>query len=180
MDTIKIGEYIFEPYISNVEICKAIDLLAQKLNNDYSGKRAPLFLITLSGAMIFASELAQRLNFDPQWSFVKCTSYCDGLCSGDLTLDVAPTIGVNGEDVIVIEDIVDSGKTWAFLHNYCLKMGAKSVKVATLTFKEDAYNLDFGVDYVAMKIENRFVIGFGMDFMQLGRNLNSFYALKNS
>ncbi len=178
MQKVKIKESVFVKYIDNTQIMKAISDVAHTITNDYKDSpSAPIMLITLSGAMPFATYLGQELGVDAQWAFVKCSSYGCSMKSGELKINMATTIPLEGRDVIVIEDIIDTGKTWVKLHDYCLENGANSVKIATLSIKRDVYKQDLNVDYVALDIVDKFVVGFGLDYDQYGRNLKHIYKL---
>lgn len=176
MDDIKILDRSFRIYINHDDVVQAIERVAQSINRDYADSETPpILLITLSGAMMFAAELVQHLSIDHRWAFVKCSSYQDGMSSTSLRMQVEPTASLEGEDVIVIEDIVDTGNTWEFLHNYCLNAGARSVKIATMTIKSEVYKKSLPVNYIGLPIEDKFAIGFGLDYAQHGRNLPHIY-----
>lgn len=173
----RIHDIDFEPYISSDRIEEAISVLAERINVDYADRDSPLVvLITLSGAMIFASELCKRLTVPVELGFVKCSSYGVTTHSqGDVKFDVEPTIALKGRDVLVAEDIVDTGNTWVALSRYIKKHNARSVGIATLLLKEEVYDKSLPLDYVALKVENIFLVGYGLDYNQLGRNINAIY-----
>lgn len=178
METVQLLDHTFEIYVDNALICEATKQVAQKINADYANAgKPPVLLITLSGAMMFAAELVKHLTIDHKWAFIKCSSYRDEMRCGQIKLKVEPTSDIKGENVIVIEDIVDSGNTWKFLHDYCLEKGATSVDIATMSIKEAVYNKDLPVKYCALKLENIFVVGFGLDYAQKGRNLPHIYKV---
>lgn len=169
----------FSISLERQNILKAIDALAAKLNTDYGHQsEPPLMVITLSGAMIFAAELAHRLDFNVEIAFIKCSSYHGGLSSsGEIKFEMECTISPENRHVIVVEDIVETGNTYIALHQYLMGKQAKSVRIATLLHKPALYKYSLPIDYVALEIENDFVVGFGLDYNQLGRNLGAIYTL---
>lgn len=176
MDKIIIKDKTFIKYISSSEIDKSVAVLADRINVDYKGK-IPIILVVLNGAIIFASDLLKKLSIDCEVSCIKVSSYA-GLTS---TNKVKSIIGLNtditGRDVIIIEDIVDTGLTISSLLEQFNASNPSSVKIVTLTFKRDAYKLDIPIDYIAMEIPNKFIVGYGLDYDELGRNLPDIYQL---
>ncbi len=177
--TIKIKDKEFEPYFSSKEIEEAIDRVSQEIESCYGQGDEPLvMLVTLSGAMLFASELSKRLSFELEWAFIKCASYGDGLqSSGSIDFQLPPTIDLKDRDVLVVEDIVDTGGTWEFLSDYIAKCGARSLRIATLAIKRDVYLKPIPVDFVALELEDLFVVGYGLDYGGIGRNINGIYKI---
>lgn len=169
----------FRVSIQREQILQAIDTLAARLNHQYGQcTNPPLMVVTLSGAMIFASELALRLNFDIEIAFIKCSSYNEGTSSsGEVSFDMECTISPSGRDVIVVEDIIETGTTYVALHKYLTQKQAQSIRIATLLYKPNLYKHDLPIDYTALEIEDDFVVGFGLDYNQLGRNLGAIYSL---
>ncbi len=177
---IKIKDKDFEPYILSEEIDMAIDRVVEQLKVCYQGVTEPVVMVvTLSGAMLFAAELSKRLSdIELEWAFVKCSSYGSGTVScGEIDFQLSPTVELKGRDVLVVEDIVDSGNTWEFLSGYINAMGVESLRIATLAIKREVYNKPIAVDFVALEIENYFVVGFGLDYDGLGRNINGIYKV---
>jgi len=173
---IQILDKKFVKFISYQEIDKAINKIAQQLNKDYE-QDPPVILVTLNGAMVFAADLLKQLQFSSIVSCIKLTSY-----QGTHTTDHVKTlIGLNeeveGKNVLIIEDIVDTGNTYQTLVNLLQEKGAKEIRIATLTMKQDAYRLSLPVHYVGIYIPDKFVIGRGLDYNGLGRNLNDIYQL---
>lgn len=180
MDKITILDHQFELHIAESEILAATARVADRINADYGAGEPPIMLVTLSGALLFAAELFKHLAFDSRWAFVKCASYGASLSSsGEVRMTLAPTVDVAGRDVIVVEDVVDTGSTWIFLHKYLLEQGARSVKLVTMTLKTEIYDKSLPVDYVALEIEDKFVVGYGLDYNQSGRNLRGIYKLSD-
>ena len=176
MHKITIKDKTFVKYISSSDIDKSVAILANRIKNDYNGK-TPIILVVLNGAILFASDLLKKLSIDCEVSCIKVSSYA-GLTS---TNEVKSIIGLNtdisGRDVIIIEDIVDTGLTVSSLIDQLTASNPSSIKIATLTFKRDAYKLDIPIDYIAMEIPNKFIVGYGLDYDELGRNLPDIYQL---
>lgn len=169
----------FELYISAPTMQQKIEELAKRIEADFTDcTERPLFMITLGGAVVFAVDLCRHFNFVTEWSYVKCSSYNEGLTSSrNVKFELEPTISPQGRDVIVLEDIVDTGNTYQALHSYLMQHGAKSVRIASMIIKRDVYDKDLPIDYVALESDDIFLIGMGLDYNQLGRNLNGIYKL---
>ncbi|MFD2564983.1 adenylate kinase [Aquimarina rubra] len=169
----------FVPFIAEEKINKAIDKLSDKLNEDLSDKK-PLFIGVLNGAFMFVSEVLKRFNHDCEVSFVKLASY-DGI---ETTSSVQELIGLKediaGRTVVILEDIVDTGNTIVELTKMFRDKGCKEVKIAALFFKPEAYTKEIIIDYIGVKIPNRFIVGYGLDYDGLGRNLTDVYQLKQN
>lgn len=176
--TIRVRDLDFEPYISSDAVREQITQLAGVINKDYAEVVCPLLLITLSGGIVFGGELFRQLSGDVEIGFVKLSSYGDTTrSSGSVRVDVAPTVDVADRDVIIVEDVVDTGNTIEVLTNMLTQAGARSVKVATLLIKRDVYKKDLPIDYVGFESENIFIIGYGLDYGGLGRNLDGIYKV---
>ena len=177
MDKITIKDKTFVKYITSTEIDIAIEKLALQINHDYKDK-TPIMLVVLNGAILFASDLLKKLTINCEVSCIKVSSYEGGLSS---TNNVKSIIGLNTDvsnrDVIIIEDIVDTGLTISSLMNQLNESNPSSVKIAALTFKKEAYKIDLPIDYVAIEIPNKFIVGYGLDYDELGRNLPDIYQL---
>ncbi len=176
---IKLHDLQFVPFIAEDEITTAIDKLAVRFNQDLEDKN-PLFIGVLNGAFMFASEVIKRFKFDCEVSFVKMSSYQ----GTQTTNQVNELIGLNeevwGRTIVVLEDIVDTGNTIEVLSKLLTDKGCKDIKIATLFFKEEAYTKKINIDYFGFKIPNKFIVGYGLDYNGLGRNLTEVYQLKSS
>lgn len=176
MNTIAIHDKQFKLEFSEAEILKAVKAVADKINHDFKGQE-PLFVAVLNGSFMFASDLMKQIILPCAITFTKMASY-EGVSS---TGKVNELIGLNtdltGRDVIIIEDIVDTGNTLQKLHKLMLEKGASSVKIASLLFKPMAYRYDLPVDYVGITIANDFIVGYGLDYNDLGRNLKDIYKV---
>ncbi|MEW7292280.1 adenylate kinase [Aquimarina sp. 2304DJ70-9] len=176
---IKLHDLQFVPFISEDEITAAIDEVSVRLNNELADKN-PLFIGVLNGAFMFASEIIKRFNHNCEVSFVKLSSY-EGT---ETTHQVKELIGLDQEisdrTVVVIEDIVDTGNTVEVLSELLRNMGCLEFKIATLFFKSEAYTKQINIDYHGIEIPNRFIVGYGLDYNGLGRNLTEVYQLKTT
>lgn len=176
MEIIKVLDKEFKLYIKQEEIENVIKDIASQINVEYKDKN-PLFLVMLNGAFMFASQLLKELTIDCETSFVKYASY-EGTES---TCKVKELIGLNssveGRDVVIIEDIIDSGFTMKCLLQKLEDMKVASVKVATMLFKPNAFKFDYKIDYIGMNIGNEFIVGYGLDYNQHGRNYGSIYKV---
>lgn len=179
MKKIKIHDKVFEPYIDSTTIQEAITNIASKIHHDYIGKR-PVFLGVLNGCFYFATELIKKIDFDCEVSFVKVASYAGTQSTGNVRQLLGLDQSIKGRHVIVLEDIVDTGNTIEAVTEIIRNMGAESVAIATLLMKPDVYDKDIEIDYVALNINPDFVLGFGLDYDGLGRNLNELYRLSES
>lgn len=177
----KIHDKTFEIYRSRAEVETAIDAVARRIEAHYKKRTVaqPLvLLVTLSGGVVFGVELARRLALPVEWAFVKCSSYGAGLCSsGEVSMEIEPTIPLARREVLVVEDIVDSGNTWCALHAYFEDKNLASLAIASLVLKPTAYKKSLSIDFVALEAEDLFLVGYGMDYNQLGRDLDGIYAL---
>lgn len=169
----------FKPLISNAEIEMAIDGLADQINHDFEGTtedNAPILLCTLNGAMIFMGELLKRLNFPCIVKAAKLSSY-EGTQSTGVVKSETVLKGIEGRSIIVVEDIVDTGNTIEVMEKMLFSLGAADVRICTLLLKPDVYKKSVVLDYVALRIPNKFIVGFGLDYDELGRNSKDIYVL---
>lgn len=179
MKTVQLHELTFEECISKTEVQQAVNGVAVLINDEYKGRR-PVFLTVLNGAFLFAAELIKKFDGECEMSFIKVASY-DGLKQSDEIFTVmGAEPSLKGRDVVVIEDIVDSGNTIETIIEILEQEEVASFKIATLFYKPKAYTKPYTVDYIGLEIENDFVVGFGLDYNGLGRNLTSIYKLKES
>jgi hypoxanthine phosphoribosyltransferase len=178
MVRIKVKDKEFELSITASVIDETIQNMATEINMDYEGKD-PLFLAILNGSFIFAADLMRKISIPCQISFVKFSSY-SGTSS---TKDVKELIGLNedikGRDIIIVEDIVDTGLTMDKFLQELKKYEPASVKLACFSFKKEAFKKDFNIDYLGITIPNEFVIGYGLDYDGYGRNYADIYKMKN-
>ncbi|MDR2882540.1 MAG: hypoxanthine phosphoribosyltransferase [Alistipes sp.] len=177
---IKIHDREFRVLIPSSEIEAAIDRLAARINADYAARAAvqpPLFLGVLNGAFMFVAELLRRIEFHCEISFVKLASYHGLGSSGKISELIGLKNNVEGRDVIILEDVVDSGESMEHLLRSLAGHRPASVEIATLFFKPGAFTRDFPVRYRAIETVNEFIVGFGLDYNELGRNLKDIYVV---
>lgn len=176
LNSVTLHDKKFVPYISEQEIDAAISALAENINRDFEGQN-PLFLAVLNGSFMFASDLMKKISIPCEISFVKLASY-QGMQSGDTINEL---IGLSedftGRQVIVLEDIIDTGKTLGYLLDVLKTHDLAGISVATLLLKPDVFKKKYPVQYVGKDIPNKFVVGYGLDYNQLGRNLKEIYQL---
>ena len=176
MEVIKVLDKRFKKFISNEEINHAIDKVADEINADMKDKN-PLFIVVLNGAFMFAADLFKKVDIPCEISFVKLSSYV----GTHTTSTVRELIGLDkileGRNVILIEDIIDTGITMNVTIPKLKELKAKDVKIATLLFKPEAFQKDYKIDYVGMEIPNDFIIGYGLDYDGYGRNYPDIYKI---
>jgi len=174
---IKLHNLEFEPYISEEEINSAIDKVARKLNKDYMDAN-PIFLGVLNGSFMFASEVIKRFSGDCEVSFVKLGSYQGTRTTGTVKTLLGLNQSLKGRKVILLEDIVDTGNTLEEINKILLKEEVANYEVATLFYKPEAYKKEFNIKYRGIEIPNKFIVGYGLDYDGLGRNLRQDNKLK--
>lgn len=176
MSIIKVRDLSFRPYITHDEIQKQIVRIAEQINNDYREKR-PLFIAILNGSFMFASELFKNITIEAEISFIKLASYKGTRSTGNVITSIGLDETLRERHVIVLEDIVDTGKTLnAFLPQLANQQPA-SLRVASLLQKPEALEHELKVDYLGFEVPNKFLLGFGLDYDGLGRNLRDIYQL---
>lgn len=178
MQKIQIKDKTFKTLIPYEQISEAIDKVADRLNADFSScTNPPILLCVLNGSIMFMGELMKRVNFDCQTVSIKLTSYEGTSSTGKVRQALGLTSDITGRDVIIVEDIVDTGHTIVALKKILEETGAKASYVCTLLLKPEAYKQDVKIDYTAMEIPNKFIVGFGLDYDELGRNYKDIYVL---
>jgi len=176
MGLIKVHDKTFETYLSEETIQKRVEELAAEINKDYSGKR-PMFIAILNGSFMFASDLFKHLTIEAELCFIKLASYKGLKSSGNVVTSIGLEDDIFNKEIVIVEDIVDTGKT---LHNFLPKLEhqqPKSLKIATLLHKSEATEYPLKLDYIGFDIPNKFVVGYGLDYDGLGRNLKEIYQL---
>jgi hypoxanthine phosphoribosyltransferase len=171
---IQIHDKSFKPYISAGEVQSKISELADNINVDYKDK-APLFVAVLNGAFMFAADLLKSIRVSCEISFVKLSSYSDMGSTGNVKQLIGLKENVSGREIIIIEDIVDSGRTISGVVKEFRALGAESVEIVTLLKKPVSRNLTEEVKYIGFEIPDRFVVGYGLDYNGFGRNFSAIY-----
>ena len=178
-DKIIIGNDVFLPFITEEQINARVKEIGLEITNDYKDK-IPVFIGVLNGACIFHSDLIRNVNLECEIDFFKLSSYGDDkISSGTVRLVKDLGCDVNGRDIIVVEDIVDTGLSLKFIREMMEKHTPASMKVVSLLVKPESLRYDVKIDYICFNIPNKFVIGYGLDYAQKYRNLRSIYAISD-
>jgi hypoxanthine phosphoribosyltransferase len=173
---VKLGDKSFRLYKSESEILALVRAVAQLINADYIGRR-PLIVPVLNGSFMFAADLLKELKLDCELSFVKVVSYHGTQSNNNATTLIGLNQNIEGRHVIIVEDIVDSGHTLSKILPQLQLQNPASLKVAALLTKPLALRADVKVDYVGIEIPNDFIVGYGLDYNGLGRNLRDIYQV---
>lgn len=177
-DRVRLHDRIFEVYIPDTRIAEEIDRLAREIRNYYQDEEV-VFLSVLNGAFIFTADLVRKVELPAFTSFVRVFSYEGVSSSGQIREVMGITDPIEGKNVVILEDIVDTGLTIRYIYDRVMGYNPKSVKVATLLFKKDAYKGSIPVDFIGFTIPNSFVVGYGLDYDGLGRTLPHIYNIVN-
>jgi hypoxanthine phosphoribosyltransferase len=173
---VKIHDKHFAPFISAEDIARSVVKMGQQITEDYRGKR-PLFLSVLNGAFIFAADLVRAVDTDCDITFVKLTSYKGTSTTGNVQTVLGLDTDLRGRHIVIVEDIVDTGNT---LHNFMKELTKNkpaSIAIAACFFKPDALQHPLSIDYLGFEIPNKFIVGYGLDYDGLGRNLRDVLQL---
>lgn len=173
---ITIKDKQFEIFISHQQIADKVAALATRLNADYQDKN-PVLIVILNGAFIFAADLVRQLTFNHEIQFVKFSSYQGMETTGEVKELIGLSIDIKDRDVIIVEDIVDTGITMGEVLPTLQAKGAKTVEIAVLLMKPGKLRVPLNVKYCAMEIPNEFIVGYGLDYDQQGRNLKHVYTI---
>lgn len=176
MSTIKVHDKVFTIYLSEAAIQERVKTIAEMINKDYQGKK-PLFIAILNGSFMFAADLFKHLTIPTEVTFIKLASYKGMKSTGNVITSIGLDAELFGKDLIIIEDIVDTGKT---LYNFLPKLKdhhPTSLKIAALLHKPDATKFPLTLDYIGFSIPDKFVIGYGLDYDGMGRNLKEIYQV---
>lgn len=177
MEEIKIHDKVFIPYITFEEIDFAIRRMANTVYDEYKGE-IPVFVGVLNGVVMFMSDFLKRYPGECEISFLKLKSYEGTQSSGKVEIVMDIPMDLSGRHVIIMEDIVDTGSTLEELYRILSTKNTKSIKIATLLYKPDAYKKNLNIDLIALTIPDKFVVGYGLDYDGLGRNLPDIYQIK--
>ena len=175
-DKITLNDKVFRVMIPAEQIDAAVDRVAASLNERYAG-RTPIFLGVLSGSFLFLSDLVRKTTFDSQISFVKISSYQGTESTGEVKQQLGVDFDIEGRDIIIVEDIIETGHSMNYLLDYLRSKNPASITICTLFFKPDKFLYEYDVNYVALSIGNEFIVGYGLDYNQLGRNLKDIYVI---
>ncbi|GGE37456.1 hypoxanthine phosphoribosyltransferase [Psychroflexus planctonicus] len=175
---IQLHDLQFQPYLSSEEIQETVQTLASSLVADYQDKN-PIFVGVLNGAFMFLSDLLQNFNASCEVEFVKMKSYEGTSSTGEVKIDLDFS-DLTNRHVIVVEDIVDTGNTLVKINELLQTKNLKSLAFCSLFLKPEVYDKDLEINYVGMAIPNKFIVGYGLDYNGLGRNLPEIYQLKEA
>lgn len=173
---IKVHDKSFVPYLPEAIILEKIKELALEIDKDYAGKK-PLFIAVLNGSFMFAADLFKSISLEAEICFIKLASYKGTKSTGQVITAIGLDTDINGRHIIILEDIIDTGKT---LHEFLPQLRNQhpaSLKVAVLLHKPDATVFEVPIDYCCFSIPNKFVLGYGLDYDGLGRNIRELYQL---
>ena len=176
MSVLKVHDKEFVPFISETTILQKIKELATRLKADYEGKR-PLFIAILNGSFVFASDLFKALEIEAEICFIKLASYKGTKSTGHVITAIGLDTDITGRHIIILEDIIDTGRT---LHNFLPQLQNQqpaSLKIAVLLDKPEAREFEVPIHYSCFTIPNKFVLGYGLDYDGLGRNIPEIYQL---
>lgn len=176
MSTIRVHDKDFQIYLSETAIQERVKAIAETINKEYKNKR-PLFIAILNGSFMFASDLFKYLTIDTEISFIKLASYKGMKSTGNIITSIGLDVDLFSKDIIILEDIVDTGKT---LYNFLTKLKDHhpgSLRIAALLHKPEAAKFPLNIDYIGFSIPDKFVIGYGLDYDGLGRNFREIYQV---
>lgn len=176
MSRVTILDKTFETSIPEAEILERVKCVAEQINKDMAGKN-PLFLAVLNGSFIFAADLMRFINIPSEISFVKLASYEGTTSTGEIKEVIGLNEDISGRDVIIVEDIVDTGSTMKRMLETLGTRNPRSLHICTLLLKPGKLAVPLNVEYVAMEIPNDFIVGYGLDYDQQGRSLRDIYTL---
>jgi adenylate kinase len=179
MELIKLHDKTFEPYVSAQQLDEIAARMAEEVYQDLSESR-PLFVVMLKGSFMFSADFVRHYKGECEITFVRLASYQGTTSTGKVRELIGLSESVEGRDVVVLEDIIDTGNTLEEIYRIFEDKKVKSFRVATLFFKPDAYKKDLKIDYVGKPIPNRFIVGYGLDFDEIARNLPQVYQLNTS
>ncbi|MBO9572210.1 MAG: hypoxanthine phosphoribosyltransferase [Chitinophagaceae bacterium] len=176
MAFIKVHDKLFEPYLTQEEIQTRVSFLAEQINADYADKK-PLFIAILNGSFIFASDLFKKLTIEAEICFIKLASYKGSKSTGTVVTAIGLDTEIFGRDVIILEDIVDTGKTLTEFLPQLEHQQPSSLKIVALLHKAEATMFPVPIDYLGFTIPDKFVVGYGLDYDGLGRNIPEIFKL---
>lgn len=176
MSIIQVHDKQFEPYLAANTISERIKSLAAQLSADYTGKK-PLFIAILNGSFMFASDLFKEMTIDAEICFIKLASYKGTKSTGHVITAIGMDMDIFGREVVILEDIVDTGKTLSEFLPQLKHQQPASMKIVALLHKPEATVFPIKIDYLGFSIPNKFVVGYGLDYDGLGRNIREIYKL---
>ena len=176
MQTLRVHDKEFEPYLSAAAISAKVAEMAEAINKDYAGKK-PLFIAILNGSFIFAADLFKNISIEAEICFIKLASYKGTKSSGHVITAIGLDTDIIDRHIIILEDIVDTGKTLSEFLPQLQHQQPASMVIAALLHKPEATVYPIDIKYLGFSIPNKFVLGYGLDYDGLGRNLGEIYQL---
>ena len=177
MEEVNLNNKVFEKFISEKQIEKIINILAKKINS--SKIKDPLFLAVMNGSFLFAADIMRKITIPKaEISFIKLSSYSGTKSTGSVNELIGINQDLSKRNVIVLEDIIDTGNTLEKIMLMLKEKNATRIKIVTLLYKPEVYAKKIKIDYIGKEISNDFVVGYGLDYDEIGRNLPHIYKLK--
>ena len=177
MQSVKLHDKQFKPYISAEQINEQVKRIAAEINIDYK-HRKPLFIAILNGAFMFASDLFKEITIEAEICFIKLASYKGVASTGQVVTAIGLDVDIVGREVIIIEDIIDTGKTLSHFLPQLKHHHPSSLKIAALLHKPEASIYDIKINYLGFTVPDNFLVGYGLDYDGLGRNIKEIYQLQ--
>jgi len=179
MNIVKLHDKYFIPFINSKQIASAVKKMANQIEEDLKGEQ-PIFIGILNGSFMFIADFVRQYKSNCEVSFVKLASYQGTTSTGKIKELVGLQEDLRGKTVVILEDIIDTGNTLKEIFQIFKDKEVKTLKIATLFFKPDVFKKDLKIDYIGCAIANKFIVGYGLDYDGLGRNLTDIYQLKNT
>lgn len=180
MTPIQLHDLTFQPFISEEEIASIVNTLVYQVSQDLDENEIPIFIGILNGSFLFASDFIRQYKGNCEISFVKLNSYSGTQSTEVVNELIGLTEDITGRTVVILEDIIDTGGTLHKIYDIFKDKNVKELKVATLFFKPTVYKKELPIDYIGKSIEDKFIVGYGLDYNGLGRNLPAVYQLKDN
>ena len=165
-----------KPYISKKDIAKRIQEIASQISERYN-KKDPILIGILNGSFIFIADLIRTLEINCEVDFLKISSYKGKKSTGDIVMSKSLDLDIENRSIIIVEDIIDSGMSIEFIYNYLNDFKPKDISIVSLLAKKSISKLNFKIDFIGFEISSEFVVGYGLDYNQRFRNLDSIYKL---
>lgn len=178
METIQIHDKHFIPFIGRDKIERYVEFLANQISEDLDPNEVPIFIGILNGSFMFAADFVRKYKHECHITFVKMASYEGVNSTGKIKHLVGINENLEGRTIVILEDIIDTGNTLAEIYEIFRDKKVKQLKIATLFFKPDVFRKELHIDYIGKSIEDKFIVGYGLDYDGLGRNLPDIYQLK--
>lgn len=179
MEVIKLHDKRFKPFIKKEDIAKYVKSIANELASDLGKDEIPIFIAILNGSFMFAADFLREYPHDCHISFVKLASYEGVNSSGKIRQLVGINEDLEGKTIVILEDIIDTGNTLTEIYEIFRQRKIKKLVIATLFFKPDVFRKELHIDYIGKSIEDKFIVGYGLDYDGLGRNLPDVYQFSD-